>query len=212
MTVLVSSTNPVAFVSGKDVRITAPVVPNVTTDDIFLAHEPGQTVTQIVRKLSMVKVVANGRFPATTTGTIPLYTVPAKSSFMLNRMVFALTSISGTGTGPEIDLGYTGSFKQFIDGDLGPNLFAGVDSIGQLVSVRKFSDFGEQSGAYNAVLIAGETLAARLRNPATYSVYELRYWVFGFLEKNTASARARVIIPSGNYGRGPYGIGLYGEI
>jgi hypothetical protein len=102
-------------VAGTGVSIEAPVVPAITTDDIYNPDAPTQTLTEMLAGISSAKMVGSAVVDATTVGNIPLFTVPIGKIFIPTEVVFALTHISGSGNPPAINLGVSGQYLEFID-------------------------------------------------------------------------------------------------
>ena len=77
MAVTITSSLRVALVSGTNVTFSAPVVPEVTTDDIFNPNNPTQTLTDMLLGISSAKLLSTTTVDATVVGNHTLYTVPA---------------------------------------------------------------------------------------------------------------------------------------
>jgi hypothetical protein len=58
--------------------------------------------------------------------------------------------------------------------------FDGIDTIGQLVEVSNLNDTASNNGLSLVYMTGGQVLKVRVDFPATYSVYTLKVFVFGF--------------------------------
>jgi hypothetical protein len=115
MTVTLTSPYRIGIVAGTGVSTIGPVVPAITTDDIFNPDAPTQTLTQLLQGISSAKLVGSAIIDGTTVANIPLFAVPAGQILIPTEVVFALTDISGSGNPPAINLGFEGTFRDYID-------------------------------------------------------------------------------------------------
>jgi hypothetical protein len=115
MTVSITSSLRIGIVAGTGATISGPSVPAITTDDIFDALSPTQTLTDVIGGISAAKLLGTANIDGTVAGNYPIYTVPAGYSVIPTALVFVLTHIAGSGTSPAINVGYTGSFRELID-------------------------------------------------------------------------------------------------
>jgi hypothetical protein len=207
MTVEVSSPYRVGLVAGTGVRLNAPPVPAITTDDIYNPDCPTQTLTDFLDTVSLVTMVGEAMINTTIVGTTPIYTVPAEQTFIPTQIVFLLTDIAGSGDAPTVCVGFTTSFRQIIDSSRTATLFDDITRVGQIVSVIDFADTAGHSGADYKYLTGGQTLTVRVDTVATYSTYKLQCLAFGFETGNSPPAAITV----SHYGIGPFGIDLFGE-
>lgn len=115
MTATITSSLRIGIVAGTGVRIAGPVVPEITTDDIFNADNPTQTLTELIGGLSSTQLVGTATLDGTTIANTTIYTVPANETFIPTSVVFLLTDITGEGVGPAINVGFSGSYQELID-------------------------------------------------------------------------------------------------
>ncbi len=116
MAVIIKSANPVTLVGGVGVVIEGLHRPKaVTTDDVYKSNDPGTPLSSLLSDLPVTKCLLSTTIDATVAGNKVLYTTPTSQSLILIQMAFALDDIRGSGATPLIDVGYVGTFKQFID-------------------------------------------------------------------------------------------------
>lgn len=180
MTVQIISSLRVALVSGTGVKFDAPVVvPYVTTDDIYMADNPSETLSDQLAGLSSTSLLATASVDATHVGTTSLYSIPAGYVIYPTMVIFGLTAISGTGATPLIDLGYTGSFKQIIDSSRMSGQFNALTVPSQILSVFDFTKTAGNSGADYKYIPSGNPITLSVETQATYTAYTLKVYLFG---------------------------------
>jgi len=208
MTVSISSSYPIRLVNGKGVQLDSPPVPSTTTDDVIDARSRIISVTNLLPPLSQatVSMVGSSAINAATAGAYPIYTVPANMTLLPWQIVFVLTAISGSGDGPAISVGLIDPVQQLINSARVPDLFAEIDEVGDLVSVKDFTATAGHSGGDYKYLNGGSVLMAQVDTAATYSTYTLTCMLFGFLTWSMPAAA----IPASPFGIGPYGLDSYG--
>jgi hypothetical protein len=209
MTVIISSSYLVGLVSGVGIQFDPPMaaVPALTTDDIYDPDYPTQTLTETLDTFSLVNMVGVASVDMTVLGTSPVYTVSAQQTFIPTQIIFVLTDIAGSGDAPTLCVGFTTSFRQIIDSSRTSTLFDEVTNVGQIVSVTNFADTAGHSGADYKYLSGGDTLTVRVDHAATYPTYTLQCLAFGFVFGNSPPGSVATSI----YGRGLYGVDLFGE-
>lgn len=179
MTVTITSSLRVGLVSGTGVTFNAPVVPFITTDDIFIPDNPSESLTDLIDGISGSRLLAVAVINAKTVGNTPLYTVPAGDIVFPTSVIFALTGISGSGDAPQINLGISGNFQEIIDSTRVPTLFDNITTIRDILSISDFTETAGNSGADYKYLVAASPITLRVAVGATYSTYMLKAYVFG---------------------------------
>lgn len=124
MTATITTSYRFGIVAGSGITSNGPVVPAITTDDIFNPDAPTQTLTDMLAGISSAKLVGSAIMDTTATGDFSLFTVPTGKIMIPTEIIFALTAISGSGTAPAINLGYQGSLNDYIDAGLSTNYAA----------------------------------------------------------------------------------------
>lgn len=119
MTVIISSSLPVALVSGTGVDFSAPVVNLISTDDVYNVNNPSESLTDLLSGISSAQLAGSASIDGTTVGNHSLYTVPTGQKFIPTSILFALTDVAGSGVGPVVNSGFTAvSYNDFIDSTL----------------------------------------------------------------------------------------------
>ena len=116
MAVSITTSLHVGLVAGTGVTFSAPVVPDISTDDIYNPDNPNQTLTNMLSGISSEKLLGSVTIDGTETGLTSIYTVPAGKVVIPSRITFALTDISGTGNPPSVNVGWTAdNYDDLID-------------------------------------------------------------------------------------------------
>jgi len=181
MTVTITSSLRVGLVSGTGVKFNAPVVPFITTDDVFLPDNPSESLTEVIDGVSSSRLLGVAAFDATTVGDIPVYAVPAGDVVFPTVVLFALIDIAGTGAIPQISVGYTSpAFSEIIDASRDATMFDGLTEAKQILSISDFTKTASNNGDDYKYISGGNQITIRVGVGATYSTYKLNAYVFGF--------------------------------
>lgn len=175
MTASITTSYRIGIVAGTGVTTAGPVVPAITTDDIFNPDSPTQTLTDMLNGISSAKLLGSSIVNCTAIGNASLFTVPTGKIMIPTEVIFALTVIGGSGAVPVIHLGYSGAFQEYIDGTLS---FSGFTTVGHL---KKVDDLTASTATAYGWTPAGSTLTLRVATAATYSAYKMMCYVFGYV-------------------------------
>ncbi len=116
MSVSITSALRVALVSGTGVTFDAPLVSLVSTDDVYSPENPAITLTDLLNAISSTTLLGSATIDATTVGNTPIFTAPTNQKIIPTSILFALTAVSGSGNGPSINAGFTGTaYNDYID-------------------------------------------------------------------------------------------------
>jgi hypothetical protein len=173
MTVTLSSSLRIGLVAGTGVSLSGPVVPAITTDDIFNPNAPTQTLTQMLQGISSAQLLGSAIVNGTVLGTTPLFAVPVNQILIPTQIIFTLSAIAGSGAVPVVNVGYTGVFTDFINA----KTLTGITVAGKLLQVTDFAS----AGLNYTVVPSGNELTIKVTTAATYSTYTLIVYVFGFM-------------------------------
>lgn len=182
MSVTITSSLRMGLVSGTGVTFNAPVVPSITTDDIYNPDNPSQTLTDLLLGVSSAKLLGSAVIDATATGDHTIFTVPTGDILLPTNIVFLLTEISGSGSPPLIDVGYADPWTDLVDSSTfgEGSEFTNLTVVDQILSLTDFVHTGSNSGADFKALAGGNTVSVSVSTAATYDAYTLKVFIFGF--------------------------------
>jgi hypothetical protein len=185
MTVSITSSVRIALVNGVGVTINTPAVPNYTTDDIYNASNPAQTLTQQLNAISGSTLLSTVSIDCTMNALVlPMFTVPAGEKLYVTAIYFALTAIGGSGSQPSLNVGISGNYQEIIDGITNATLFTtpvAISTVGQLVKVTNFPTVSGGSGVDYAAIPSGTAVKVKVTTASTDSTYTVNAFLFGFL-------------------------------
>jgi hypothetical protein len=172
MSVHITSTVKIGIVSGV-ISVSGPSVSNLSTSNIFDTLNISDSMTTRIGGISEQLLLGSVLIDATKTTVYPVLTVPYTNTlYYISLIEFILMKISGSGTVPYMNVGFTSGINDIINN----TALSALTIAGQILPFDNFATIGSNYSS----MVGSTILSASAQAISTYTTYSVQCNVYGF--------------------------------